>query len=232
MNPHSSIENPRAQCKLKTIETFQPLQFVTLVVTVLLAVTVHEVCHGLAAFRLGDDTASLAGRLTLNPLAHMELFGSVLLPLMLYIVSNGSFTFAWAKPVPVNPVRFRRDISMRSGMSIVAAAGPLANILLGGLFAFVFRTSVSLQNPYAGTAALIAMQAVAVNLYLAIFNFIPIPPLDGSKVLLPFLSPSASHALLRMEPYGFFIIFGLLYLTPLGAVIGQVTREFLKILLG
>src|SRR3990167_368657 len=160
---------------------------------VLLAVTVHEACHGLAAFRLGDDTAYLSGRLTLNPVAHIDLFGSLVLPLALYFLSNGAFTFAWAKPVPVNPLRFRRDISMRTGMAAVAPPGPLSNILLAVLFAVLYRVGSVADNPYSQTLAYLAILAVSINLYLAFFNFIPIPPLDGSKVMLHFLSPNAAH---------------------------------------
>lgn len=204
----------------------------TMITVVLLAVTVHEFCHGFAAQKLGDDTAYLAGRLTLNPIAHMELFGSLLLPLLLYMGSNGHVTFAWAKPVPVNPQRFRRDISMRSGMSIVAAAGPLSNILLAAGFAGVFRSCLAAQDPYADTLAQISLQAVVINLYLAFFNFIPIPPLDGSKVLLHFMSPTAAYRLLRLEPYGFFIILLLFYVTPLGKIVSVITAAAVTLLLG
>lgn len=204
-----------------------------MIAVVLLAVTVHEVCHGLAALRLGDDTAYLAGRLTLNPMAHVDLFGSILLPLLLYVGSNGAVTFAWAKPVPVNPQRFRRDITMRSGMSLVAAAGPVSNILLAVLFAAVFRAAQLSPNDYTHTAAQLAAQAVAINLYLAFFNFVPVPPLDGSKVLLHFLSPAAAGRLLRLEPYGFFIILFLFYAVPgVRDLISVMTMAALTLLLG
>lgn len=186
--------------------------------------------------RLGDDTAYLAGRLTLNPLAHLELFGSVLLPLMLLIGTQHSPTgpiyFAWAKPVPVNPTRFRRDITMRTGMSIVAAAGPMSNILLALLFAVIYRISLAVPNPYLITLASLASVVVVTNLYLAFFNFIPIPPLDGSKALLHFMSPNTAHAFLRLEPYGFFIILLLFYLTPVGSIVGILTAGARAFLLG
>ncbi len=213
------------------IESFHSIEFVTLIVVVLLAVTVHEVSHGWSAFKLGDDTAYLSGRLTLNPIAHLDLFGSLIIPLMLHITTNGAMVFAWAKPVPVNPQRFRRTISMRSGMALVAAAGPGSNILMACLFAGIYRYAAVSPNPYSLTLAQLAAQAAAVNLYLAFFNFIPIPPLDGSKVLLHFLSPQTAYRLLKLETYGFLLILVLFYLTPLGRIMSMITYTALTWLL-
>lgn len=210
----------------------QMVQFVTIVVVVLLAVTVHEVCHGLAAWRLGDDTAYHAGRLTLNPIAHIDLFGSLILPLLLYVGTQGHATFAYAKPVPVNPQAFRRDITMRSGMSIVAAAGPVSNILLAVLFAILYHVGYQIQSPYAHTFAALSKLAVIVNLNLAFFNFVPIPPLDGSKVLLPFLSNKAATLMFKLEAYGFFLILFLFYFTPLKEILMVMTSVALAVLLG
>lgn len=203
-----------------------------MITMVLLAVTVHEVCHGWAALRLGDDTAYHAGRLTLNPVAHIDMFGSLLLPFLLYVGTHGAFTFAWAKPVPVNPQRFRRDVTMRTGMSLVAAAGPLSNVLLAVLFAVIFRAGHAADSPYSTAIVRLTAEAAAINLYLAFFNFIPIPPLDGSKVMLHFLRPNAAYALLRLEPYGFFIILFLFYATPLGGLVSRLTYAAVALLLG
>lgn len=198
----------------------------------LMAVTVHEFCHGLAAFRLGDDTAHYAGRLTLNPIAHLDLIGSILLPILLSVASRGAFTFGWAKPVPVNPVRFRRDVTMRGGMAIVAAAGPLSNILLAGIFALLFRLSAVNPSPFFGTAAGLAEYAVTLNLFLAFFNLVPVPPLDGSKVLIPFLPHGAARALIRLEAYGFMIVILLFYVTPVGRIVAVLAHATAGILLG
>lgn len=217
---------------MRNIEGLHAVNFVTMISVVLLAVTVHEVCHGAVALRLGDDTAYLAGRLTLNPVAHIDFFGSILLPLLLYFGSQGAVTFAWAKPVPVNPTRFRRDVTMRTGMSIVAAAGPLSNIALASLFAVVYRICLAMSNPYATTLSYIALLAVVVNLNLALFNFIPIPPLDGSKVLFHFISPSAANTLLKLEPYGFFIILILFYTTSLPRFLRVLTDIATALMVG
>lgn len=212
------------------------VHFISALVTLLLAVTVHEVCHGYAALRLGDDTAYHSGRLTLNPVAHLDLIGSILLPALLYFgtrgLSSGPIIFGWAKPVPVNPLRFRRDFTMRSAMSIVAAAGPLSNILLAVLFAGVYHSAKLIPDPYASSTAMLAKYAITTNLYLAFFNFIPIPPLDGSKVLLHFLHPNLAHAMLRLEPYGFLIVILLFNYTPLGLIVAVMTYAVQALLLG
>lgn len=213
-------------------ESLEAIKSVTMLAVVLLAVTVHEVAHGYAALKLGDDTAYHAGRLTLNPIAHLDIFGSILLPLLLYIGTKGAFTFAWAKPVPVNPIRFRRNVTMRGGMSLVAAAGPLSNFALAILFALVFRVIFGVGHPMMSTLGMVAALAVMINLSLAFFNLVPIPPLDGSKVLLHFLSPNAAGRLLSLEPYGFVIILLLLNLTPFGDVLGQLTGIAMAFLLG
>lgn len=217
---------------MRSIESVQVVQYITVIMIMLLAVTVHEVSHGFTAFRLGDDTAYYAGRLTLNPIAHIDLFGTILMPILLYIGSQGAFTFGAAKPVPVNPQRFRRDITMRSGMSLVAAAGPLSNILLAVLFAAAYRACAVTANPYAVAMAKICEQSVVINLYLAFFNFIPVPPLDGSKVILPLLSPNSANALLRLETYGFVILLFLVFFTPLGRIIGNLTIVVAAALMG
>ncbi len=202
----------------------------------LLAITVHEVSHGYMAFRLGDDTASLSGRLTLNPIAHVDPIGTILVPLSLFMMTrnfaSGPIVFGWAKPVPVNPLRFRRDITMRNGMSLVAASGPLANIVLALLFAGVVHGCGTLSGSLAEGLCMISIHAVMVNLFLAFFNFIPIPPLDGSKVLLHFLSPNFAHAILRLEPYGFILVIMLFNYTPLGSLIALLTWVVAKVILG
>ena len=146
-----------------------------------MSVVIHEVSHGYVAGMLGDPTARLAGRLSLNPLRHLDLFGSVIVPLL---TSLTGFTFGWAKPVPVNPYNLRGG---QRGEMLVAAAGPLSNLLIAVIFGLFIRISLSegfITAPLLHIATLI----VVINLVLTIFNLVPIPPLDGSKILFPFLS--------------------------------------------
>lgn len=163
-------------------------QLVTYFVPMLLSLTVHEYAHARAAWWLGDDTASMQGRMTLNPLVHIDPVGTIIIPLM-GIMSGFPF-FGWAKPVPTNPVHYQRRlfgrrISMTAGMALTAAAGPLSNLL----FAFVMAAGMGVANhflPPTGEAApgyTIALRVLAVNIGLCIFNFIPVPPLDGSRIL-------------------------------------------------
>ena len=161
-------------------------------VPVLLSLTVHEWAHAASAAALGDDTAARHGRLTLNPIPHLDLFGSVILP-VLQIVTTGGVMFAWAKPVPVSPVRFRRTISMNLGSVIVSAAGPVANLLiaLGSIIGLGLAQRFG-GVPAEATALLGAL--FVVNVGLAMFNLIPLPPLDGSKVLHGLLPRTAALA--------------------------------------
>ncbi len=177
------------------------------------SVMVHEVCHGLVARRLGDTTAEEAGRLTLNPIRHIDPFGSVLLPAMLALARRN--VFGWAKPVPVNPSRFRGD-PIR-GMALTALAGPASNLaiaLVAGRFhPFVeFPDFIALSSGAVGTR--IVGSILLVNAALAVFNMLPIPPLDGSRLLPLALPPGGRRVYTRIAPYGFFILFGLLFIVP------------------
>ncbi|MEY2641348.1 MAG: hypothetical protein RL150_741 [Candidatus Parcubacteria bacterium] len=150
----------------------EPATTLLIVAILIISVVIHEVAHGYAALALGDKTALYAGRLTLNPIKHLDLFGSVILPILL---SFSGFVFGWAKPVPYNPYNLR---NRRWGELLVAIAGPLSNILLAIVFALVIRFV-----PIDQTMLLVALLIVQVNIVLAIFNVMPIPPLDGSKIL-------------------------------------------------
>jgi len=152
-------------------------------IVLLFSVIIHEVSHGAMALFLGDDTAERMGRLTLNPLAHLDPFGSVILPLLLYII-HSPFLFGWAKPVPFNPLNLRHP---HRDTALVAVAGPLANISLAVVFGLLIR--VLTGTAYASLIPLFGV-IVLINLILAVFNLFPVPPLDGSKILF-YLFPSA-----------------------------------------
>lgn len=179
------------------------------------AVVIHEVAHGYAALLLGDPTAKRAHRLTLNPLAHIDPFGSIVLPLIL--VFTGSPLLGWAKPVPFNPAYFRNP---RQGIMIVGAAGPLINFLAALASAALFH----LIGPFAQLLALFLFAFCATNLILGIFNLIPIPPLDGSRIALGLLPDELVPGYLRMEPFGFILIFILLWAGVLNHIIVPIYK--------
>ncbi|MBN1587768.1 MAG: site-2 protease family protein [Candidatus Omnitrophica bacterium] len=169
----------------------------------LLAVVLHEVSHGWVALRLGDTTAKAAGRLTLNPLAHLDLMGTVIVPGLLILAHLPPV--GWAKPVPVNFGALRQP---KRDMVLVGMAGPLANILLAVLFAALFHLSVGLHFK---TGILIGYLGLWINLLLAVFNLMPIPPLDGSRFVLGLLPPKWGLRYLKLEPFGFLILLALIY---------------------
>jgi len=179
-----------------------------------MSIVMHEVSHGFMAEYFGDKTARYAGRLTLNPLKHLDLFGSVLLPVLL-VISNAPFLFGWAKPVPYNP----DNLSNRKWGTIwVAAAGVLANFSIAFLFGVIIRLSSGMILPDA--FYFITSVIVVINLALGIFNLVPIPPLDGSKILFSFLPFSFSKAVMFFEQYSLallllFIVFFADYLSPI-----------------
>lgn len=184
------------------------------VVILIMSVVIHEVSHGFMAEYFGDDTARNAGRLTLNPIKHLDLFGSIILPAVL-VISHSPFLFGWAKPVPYNPNNLRNK---KWGTIAVAAAGVMANFLIAIIFGIVIRASAHFTLPvgfYFITSAI-----VIVNLALAIFNLVPIPPLDGSKILFSFLPESAFNFIIAFEQYSLillliFIVFFSDYLYPI-----------------
>ena len=196
----------------------------------LLAIVLHEVSHGWVADRLGDSTARYSGRLTLNPAAHIDIFGTVILPLVLLI--SGGFIFGYAKPVPINPSRLRNP---RRDVIWISLAGILTNLALAAASAMLFRLVVTI-SPRGGNlivTPLVMMLGVSVriNIILAIFNAIPIPPLDGSRVLAYFLPQKQAAVFAKLEPYGFLIIL-LLFATGLIEFIWPIVRFFMNVLLG
>lgn len=187
------------------------------VLIVMFSATVHEVAHGLAAHWCGDDTAKEAGRLSLNPKAHIDGFGSVALPLVMALM--GGPMLAFAKPVPYDPRRLRDP---RRDEAVVAVAGPLSNIaqaLLGTLvFAAVWRGRAAIAGVLGATGAIWAVRVctsyIYINLSLAFFNLIPFPPLDGSKLVMPFLHGKARQEYERVQAYAMPVLLGVLYVLP------------------
>jgi Zn-dependent protease len=195
------------------------INFIFSIVILIFSVVAHEVSHGYAAYAQGDNTAKYAGRLTLNPLKHLEWFGSFILPVMSYLL--GGFLIGWAKPVPYNPYNLRNQ---RWGEALVAIAGPATNVIIAVFFGVILRFG-SMSGTLSDSLAYILSTIVLINLVLATFNLVPIPPLDGSKILFS-LFPNGLYQIRRaLEQYGFiillfFIFFLWSFMSPI------VTAEF------
>lgn len=202
------------------------------------AIVIHEVAHGYVAFRLGDPTARTMGRLTLNPLAHVDPIGTILVPLVL--VALGGPAFGWAKPVPINPRYFRNPFQ---GMLYVALAGPGTNIVLG-MATILLGRIILLMVPFSTAAYSSAFEGnllravfymlgifALINIFLAVLNMIPIPPLDGSRVLTYFLPTGGKRVMLSLERYGLLIVAGLILLGGLRWLFDLVLRG-IEVLLG
>ncbi len=186
-------------------------------IPIIFAITLHEVAHGWVASWFGDPTARLSGRLTLNPLKHIDLVGTVILPVLMLLFSN--FVFGWAKPVPVDARNLRRPLR---DMAFVSLAGPCANGLMAlgwGAVAKIGMLLAAHGNQWAGVPlGLMGGAGIMINVVLGVLNLIPLPPLDGSKVILPLLPFKAAYYFSRLEPYGFFILVLLLMTNILGYV--------------
>ena len=185
---------------------------------VLLAVTFHEASHGFVAWRLGDDTAKRLGRVTFNPLRHIDPFGTVILPAMLLLATGGRMMFGFAKPVPVDFARLRRP---RRDMVLVAAAGPGINLAMAFAAALLVARIPAQPGQALEWIGYNLFNVVWINVLLAVFNMLPLPPLDGGRVAVGLLPDVLARPLSRLEPYGFFVIIGLLFVLPLlGSTIG------------
>jgi Zn-dependent protease len=203
--------------------------FSSLLVIVLLLLVcfpVHEFAHAYVATKLGDDTARLMGRVTLNPLVHLDLFGS-----LLFLIAG----FGWAKPVPVNP--YRLNGNPRTSYAIVALAGPASNVILAILFALLFRLSAAILPPDTVLASMLFQglgTAVLLNLFLALFNLIPIPPLDGSAILVAVLPDAGARLMEQLRQYGFLILMLLVVAIPslLSQLIAVPAFSIARFLLG
>ena len=198
------------------------LEMAIMAVVLLFSVIVHEVAHGYVALRNGDPTARMLGRITLNPVPHIDPVGTILLPAIL-LLSHAGILFGWAKPVPVNPLNFR---NYRWGEITVSAAGPLSNLALAAGFALLLR--LGLMN--LGFIKL-AFFGVSINIFLALFNLIPIPPLDGSHIVAILLPPNLLRLYNYLEPVGFILILLLFYTGILGTLIMPLYRLILLFLL-
>ncbi len=191
------------------------------IVPVLLSITLHEAAHAWIASCCGDTTAKALGRFSMNPLKHVDLIGTVLVPILIAVLSGFQFVFGWAKPVPINWNKLHKP---RRDMALVAAAGPMANFLMAIAWAFCVKVGV-LWGPdksmIALFMALTGEAGILINLVLAFFNLIPIPPLDGSRIFTSFLSPKLAYFYLKIEPVGFLIIIALLLTGLLGKLISS-----------
>jgi Zn-dependent protease len=195
----------------------------TWIVPILIAITFHEAAHAYAAWKLGDDTAHRLGRVTFNPLKHVDPFGTILLPALLFL-TNAPFLFGWAKPVPV---AFGRLGHPRRDMALVALAGPLTNLALAFMSAELLRTAPLLPETIAPWLVRTLYQSILLNLILAIFNMLPIPPLDGGRVVTSILPNLLAKPFARLERYGFLILLAIVFLLPmLGRQIGTDLNLF------
>lgn len=191
------------------------LQTAAGLVILIFSVILHEVMHGFTALKFGDRTAENAGRLTLNPISHIDLFGTILLPVLLFLGSGGQLVLGYAKPVPVNPLNFR---DIRKGELFVSAAGIATNFGLASVAALLYH----LLGSSSLILAAILIYAVKINLVLAIFNLLPIPPLDGSKVVMSLLNYQLAKQYQQLEQFGFLIILGLMYLGILNVILSLI----------
>lgn len=188
----------------------------------LIAMTVHEFAHGWVAYRLGDSTARLSGRLTLNPLAHIDPFWTILLPLVLFLSTSGQFVFGAAKPVPVNYWALKNP---KRDMIWIGSAGPLANFILAFVISGILKFT-----PVTGGLAYLLFNLLTINIVLAIFNLIPIPPLDGSKILMGLLPSQLAELYTGFERYGFIILFVLIWLGIFDRLLWPLVGSVIRIL--
>src|SRR5208337_3463374 len=208
-------------------------QIIVSAVPILIAIILHEVSHGFIANKLGDPTAKMMGRLTLNPVAHIDLFGTILMPLLLLVSTHGQFVFGYAKPVPINPRNFRNP---KRDMAISAAGGPLMNLFVALVSVVILKYLVIPVADGASAEAMLSIikpmgmmlnASIQINIVLTAFNLIPIPPLDGGRVLMGFLPDRQAHALGKVEPYGMIIVMVLL----VTGVASVVVTPLIKLLL-
>ncbi|MCF6250034.1 MAG: site-2 protease family protein [Methylococcaceae bacterium] len=192
-------------------------RIVVWVLPVIFAITVHEVAHGWVAKKYGDNTASMLGRLTLNPLKHVDILGTIIVPGLLLLTSSG-FIFGWAKPVPVDPRNFKNP---KNAMAIVALAGPVSNLLMAILWALVARLGIIIETEVLSLPLIyMGIAGISINLVLALINLIPIPPLDGSRIVSGILPEKLANQYNRFERFGFVFLLILLWSGGLSYILG------------
>jgi Zn-dependent protease len=202
------------------------------------AIVFHEVAHGWVANRLGDPTARDLGRLTLNPISHIDLIGTIIMPLVLFLLTDGRMLFGYAKPVPINPHNFKDP---KKGMALSSLAGPGVNIVMAVICSILLRVVMAglegrmpetVWSWFATPVTLMLGYGIIINVVLAVLNMIPIPPLDGSRVVYWLLPDRQAAVYYRLEPYGTFILMALIMLGVLGKIMTPLIRPLLGLLLG
>jgi len=217
------------------------MEYIIFIPAILMSIIIHEVSHGYVAFMLGDDTAKRAGRLTFNPMKHIDTFGTIILPALLLITTRGGLAFGYAKPVPINPYNFR---NYKKDTAITAAAGPLSNFVIAVVLSIILRIIINSTDPLTQLSQtqfiLLKMiyNIIFINLFLGVFNLIPFPPLDGSKVLGAFLSDEMYFKYTAQEKKGMMIFMFIILasyvfnLNLIGGVILPPLKYVMKILTG
>lgn len=198
---------------------------------VLFAITLHEAAHGYAALKFGDRTAQMLGRISLNPLRHIDLVGTIIVPLAILLISKLSggagILFGWAKPVPVN---FNNLYRPKQDMLWVAAAGPGANLLMALIWAGMIKLALGLPgSPVAMPLALMGAAGIFINAVLMALNLIPLPPLDGGRIAVSLLPPRLAYSMARIEPYGLFILLGMMFLGILGLIMWPLIQAIITL---
>ncbi len=199
------------------------LEMPLVLVMVFFSVVCHEIAHGYTALLLGDHTAERMGRLSFNPIVHIDMFGTIILPALLLLMKS-PFLFAWAKPVPVNPAYFRDP---QKGMMLVAMAGPAANLAIAVLLSVLLHLAGGILPAFfAKTFAYVSL----INIMLMVFNLLPIPPLDGSRIVARFLKGNARWHYMKLERYGMFIVFGLLFTGVISSILYPAMNLAIRLL--
>lgn len=207
------------------------IEILFLLPSIIIAIIFHEVAHGYVAYMLGDETPKEYGRLTLDPTKHIDLFGTILLPVLLLISSGFRIAFGWAKPVPINFYRFRK---IRRDLILVSLSGPITNLILAVIFSLIFRfLVVPFPKVSISYISVFVQYSVLINLILAIFNLIPIPPLDGSRILYSIILKYPQDALRNrnLEIYGSLILIVLLFFGIIGRILSPIITRLSQFLL-